>query len=124
MIVEPEVGGIQEHHFADRGLQDHALVDKSYAKLLRRRRDQLSIVKKDFCGREAVGLQDKLALQILNLIERMAVTILALFEVSAGSRPRSILWHVVLTTSLEPTRIALKRINRRDQRDGNEHRQQ
>ena len=58
---------------------------KSYAEFLRRLCHELAIVKKDFCGRKAVGLQDKLALEILNLIERMAVAVLTLFAVATGA---------------------------------------
>jgi hypothetical protein len=63
----------------------------SYAKFLRRLCHELSIVKKDFCGRKPVGLEDKLALKILNLVKRMTVTVLTLFAVGDGERLRSVL---------------------------------
>jgi hypothetical protein len=89
MVVEPEVRGIQEHHFPDPGLEQQALVVVVDAKLLRRLRHQLAILEEDFCSRETVGLQDQLALEILDLVERMAVAVLTLLE--AGN-PRGLRW--------------------------------
>ena len=105
MIVEPKVGGIQKHHFPDRGLKDNAFVGKSHAKLLRGLCHQLSVVKKDFRCRKAVGLEDKLALEILDLIEWMTVAVLTLFAVGQGGRLRSALRHVLLP----PLQLSLHR---------------
>jgi hypothetical protein len=105
MIVEPKVGGIQEHHFPDRGLKGNALVGVSYAKLLRRLCHQLSVVKKDFRGSEAIGLEDKLALEILDLIEWMTVAVLTLFAAGEGGRLRSALRHMLLP----PLQLSLHR---------------
>src|SRR6266536_2584149 len=88
MVVEPEVGGVQEEHFPDLGLKDHTLVDEPNTELLRRARNQVAILEEDFCGRKTVGLQDELALEIVNLIEWTAVAVLTLFEVSNPSWPR------------------------------------
>ena len=85
-VIEPEVGGIQKHHFPDRGLGDYALVDKSHAKFLRGLCYELPVVKKDFRRGKAVRLEDKLALEILNFIERMTVAVLTRFTVSDGGR--------------------------------------
>jgi hypothetical protein len=81
MVVEPKVASIQEEHFADLGLKDDALIDEPDAKPLRCTRHQLAILEEDFCGRESVGFQDELALEILNLIEWTAVAVMTLFEV-------------------------------------------
>jgi len=89
VVVEPEVGGVQEHHFPDPGLEDHALVDVVDAELLRGLRHQFAILEEDFCRRETVGLQDQLALEILDLVERMAVAVLTLLEIS---NPRGLRW--------------------------------
>jgi hypothetical protein len=89
MVVEPKIGCVQEDHFPDLGLKDHTLVDEADTELLRRPGHQLAIVEEDFCGRETVGLQDKLALEIMNLIEWTAVAVLTLF--SNSRRPRFVL---------------------------------
>ena len=70
VIVESKVGCIQEHHLPDCGLEDDSFVGKSHTKFLRRLCHQLSVIKKDLCGREGIGLEDKLALEILNVVER------------------------------------------------------
>src|SRR5262249_10578835 len=90
IVVEPEVGGIQEHDFPDCGLEDYAFIRKSNAKFVRRLCHELSIVKKDFRGRKRVWLEDQLTLEILNLIEWMAVTVMSLFAVGNGSGLRSL----------------------------------
>src|SRR6516162_4964043 len=82
VIVEPEIGGIQEHHLPDPGLEDHALVDVIDAELFRCLPHQLAILQENFCRGKTVRLQDQLALKILDLIERMAVAVLTLLEIS------------------------------------------
>jgi hypothetical protein len=72
-------------------LAQNPVPPKSYAKLLRRLCHKLSVVKKDFCRGKAVRLQDELVLEILNLIQRMAVTVLAWFAVGDASGLRSVL---------------------------------
>jgi hypothetical protein len=64
MIVELEIGGVQENHFADLGLKNHALIDEVDAEFLSGPRHQPAVFEEGFCSREMVGLQDKLALEI------------------------------------------------------------
>src|SRR6266702_1938801 len=82
MIVELEIGGVQENHFADLGLKNHALIDEVDAEFLSGPRHQPAVFEEGFCGRKTVGLQDKLALEILNLIEWTAVAVFPLLEIS------------------------------------------
>src|SRR5258706_16149347 len=82
MVVELEIGGVQEDHFADLGLKHHTLIDEVDTEFLGGPRHELAILEEGFGGRETVGLQDKLALQILNLIEWTAVAGFLLLEIA------------------------------------------
>jgi len=82
MVVELEIGGVQEEHFTDLGFKDHILIDEVDPEILSGPRHQLAILEEGFCGRKTVGLQDKLALMLLNLIEWTAVAVFPLLEIS------------------------------------------
>src|SRR5262245_46841208 len=79
VVVEPKIGGIPKHHFPDLGFKHHTIVLEPDTKLFRRSGHQLPIVKKYLCGGEGVGFQNKLALEIVNLVEWATVTVSTLF---------------------------------------------
>jgi hypothetical protein len=81
VIVESKISRIPEEHFPDLRLRGQPLVDKTNTELLCSLRDQLAIVEEGLCRRETVGLQDELALEILDIIQRMPVAILAPLEI-------------------------------------------
>src|ERR1700722_3983426 len=81
MVIELEIGGVQEEHFTDLRFKDHILIDEVDPEILCGPRHQLAIFEERFCGRKAVGFQDKLALEILNLIEWTAVAVFPLLEI-------------------------------------------
>ena len=106
MIVEPKVGGIQKHHFPRiAGLRTMPLLANPTPNSFAVFPTSFPVVKKDFRGSEAVGLENKLALEILDLIEWMTVAVLTLFAVGQGGRLRSALRHMLLP----PLQLSLHR---------------
>jgi hypothetical protein len=81
IVVEPEIRGVQEEHFPDLGLQHHALRREPDTKLLGRPTHELAILLENLGGGEAVGLEDQLALEVLNVVERMSVTVFPRLEI-------------------------------------------
>src|ERR1700758_2148905 len=70
VIVEAEVVAcIEEQHLPQFGRENHVAVVQRDAEFLRRHSDECAIFEERFGGCEAVGLEDQLALKVLDLIE-------------------------------------------------------
>src|SRR5436309_3254747 len=63
------------------GVENHVAVVEGNVKFVRRLFDEDSVLKKRLSRREAVGFQDQLALEVLDLIERMTISIGAILPV-------------------------------------------
>src|SRR6266851_6682188 len=122
MVVEPEIGGVQEEHFANLGLKDHTLIDEIDTEFLCGPRHQLAILEAGVCGRKAIGLQDKFALEILNLVEWTVVAVFPLLEVSWPRGLQFLRGHKCSPTNVEPPSNAAQGIDHRDECDRDQHR--
>src|SRR5215813_12866753 len=101
VVVEAKIEGIPKHHFADLGFEHYTVVPEHDTELFRRSSHQLPILEKHFCRGEGVGFQNKLTLEIVNLIEWTAVTVFTLFEVRNPSWLRFFIGHGCTYSFLE-----------------------
>ena len=93
MVVESEVGGVEEEDFPDPGLENRTLRDKIDTELLCGSRDKITVFEENLCRREPIRLQNKLAFEILDLVERVAVAVLTLLEIGNPGGPRFAHYH-------------------------------
>jgi hypothetical protein len=88
MVVESEVGRVEEEDFPDQGLENHTFGDEIDTEFLCGSRYNITVLEENLCRGEPVRLQNKLAFQILDIIERVAVAVLALLEIGNPGGPR------------------------------------
>src|SRR5262245_1212172 len=88
VVVEPEVGGIEEEHFPNlQRLVGEPFGVEPDAVFLGGPSQDLAEVEQALSGREMVRPQDEFAFEILDFVEGKAVTVLARLQVGHAPRP-------------------------------------
>ena len=89
VVVKPEILRVEEHHLANRRPRtDRGGRVEFHAALRRRFGDQLRVLLESLGRSEFVGLQDQLAFEVLDIVQRAPVGILARLEVAYTGRSR------------------------------------
>src|SRR5215831_14000596 len=94
IVVESEVGGIEKQNLPDAGSQlQRVFGRKAYIALVGCAMDDSAVLTEISDTGEAIGFQDQLALEVVNLVERAAVAIHPMAQASRSPGPEGVGCH-------------------------------